>query len=100
MFQIIIMSTKLHNQVGRQQTAKLSDEEQKRQLEELKHLTDEDVQQRVAMASKLLQLHKEMLLVREPTKVRKLLIASSYTCIFHYTILIVNCMCTNTSSII
>ena len=48
----------------------MADEERKRKVEELEHLTDEDIQQRVTTASKLLQVHKEMLAAREPTQVR------------------------------
>ena len=48
---------------------KASKDEQSRRIEELTHLSEEEVQHRMAVANKLLDVQKELLSTHTPTKV-------------------------------
>ena len=57
------------SQVHRRQANEASVVEQQRRLDEIDHLSTVEIEQRVSVASKLLDVHKEMLSTHEPTKV-------------------------------
>ena len=48
---------------------KASKDEQSRRIEELSHLSEEEIQHRMAVANKLLEVQKELLSTHTPTKV-------------------------------
>ena len=48
---------------------KASNNEQSRRIEELSHLSEEEIQHRMAVANKLLEVQKELLSTHTPTKV-------------------------------
>ena len=45
-------------------------EEKERQIDQLEHLNEEEIKERVAIAAKLVAVQKELLATREPKKVR------------------------------
>lgn len=48
---------------------KASKDEQSRRIEELSHLSEEEIQHRMAVANKLLEVQKELLSTHTPVKV-------------------------------
>ena len=56
-------------QVKRQEANKAYKEEQDRQIEELEHLTPAEIEQRLSIASKLMEVQKQLLETHQPAKV-------------------------------
>lgn len=56
-------------QVHRRQAAEAYQKEQERQIDELENLNEKEIENRVAIAAKLLQVQKELLSTHKPTQV-------------------------------
>lgn len=76
-----VIFTHLHNnmmeghltlQVHKKQADKASKDEQSRRIEELSHLSEEEIQHRIAVGNKLLEVQKELLSTHTPVKVTAL----------------------------
>lgn len=62
----------VHLQVHKRQADKASKDEQSRRVEELSHLSEEEIQHRMAVANKLFEVQKELLSIHTPVKVLSL----------------------------